>query len=635
MTNVMRSVLMNRLSSRRQLWLAIAVLALPTWVAAQAVGVTSERPANPAQPTRDRPAPPQRVGTAVLKGRVVDGVTSQPVPRARVRLSGPGVARQPLLTDAEGAFEFTRLPPGPYSVEVQKSTYLAGRYPDAARSIRARSQPLVLQDGQAIENFTIPIFHGGAIAGRVFDAHGDPVDMAQVRALRLSRGGRPTMAGQMQSNDLGEFRIPRLQPGRYIMQVRPQMSQNFFSPDPSVIELPLPQPLPTYYPSALALSQATPVTVNRGETLTGIDLTLAEGTPTLVTGTVLRTDGQPAGNGSITARVVGSEANFGFDSGGGTGIRPGGEFRLTLPPGEYALEAQLSTRQGPGPSGPDDQLFGTTRISVGGGGVENVTITVGRGATASGRVVFEGTTPPPPSPGTVGIPVFNPDGPGCRSAQATIAADWTFKVESISGTCGAPPQGMFGRWTLKAVTFRGQNLMEELVTFETGQQYTNVQVVVTDKRTQMDLHVSGDDGQPTREYVALAFPLDKAKWNPQLRRVRTYTPPPPPTQMPSRVSSPPGTVAGATLTPIGPGSGGIVSGSMVGPMNMMMSQQERITGLPPGEYYVIAIDDIEGEDSQDPAVLERLTSSAIRVVLTDDAPIEVPLRRFNLADVVR
>ena len=65
-------------------------------------------------------------------------------------------------------------------------------------------------------------------------------------------------------------------------------------------------------------------------------------------------------------------------------------------------------------------------------------------------------------------------------------------------------------------------------------------------------------------------------------------------------------------------------------MSGMMSQQERITGLPPGEYYVIAIDDIEVEDSQDPAMLERLTSSAIRVVLTDDAPIEVPLRRVIL-----
>ncbi len=57
--------------------------------------------------------------------------------------------------------------------------------------------------------------------------------------------------------------------------------------------------------------------------------------------------------------------------------------------------------------------------------------------------------------------------------------------------------------------------------------------------------------------------------------------------------------------------------------------------LPPGEYYVIAVDDIDAEDTQDPAVLERLTSSAIRVVVTDEAPIEVPLRRFNFADVMR
>ena len=87
-----------------------------------------------------------------------------------------------------------------------------------------------------------------------------------------------------------------------------------------------------------------------------------------------------------------------------------------------------------------------------------------------------------------------------------------------------PPQAMFGRWTLKAVMFRGENLMDQLMTFETGQQYTNMQIIVSDKHTQIDLRVSGDDGQPTREYVALVFPLDKAKWNPQLRQVRTHVP---------------------------------------------------------------------------------------------------------------
>ena len=83
---------MNRLTSLR--WgLAIVLLAMPVWAAAQTVDETGQRPANQAQPPRDRLPPTQRVGTAVLKGRVVDGATSAPVPRARVRLLGPSWGR--------------------------------------------------------------------------------------------------------------------------------------------------------------------------------------------------------------------------------------------------------------------------------------------------------------------------------------------------------------------------------------------------------------------------------------------------------------------------------------------------------------------------------------------------------------
>ena len=58
-----------------------------------------------------------------------------------------------------------------------------------------------------------------------------------------------------------------------------------------LVETPLPQPLPTYYPNVLALAQAQPITVNRGETMAGVEVMLAEGMPTVVTGTVLRSDG--------------------------------------------------------------------------------------------------------------------------------------------------------------------------------------------------------------------------------------------------------------------------------------------------------------------------------------------------------
>jgi hypothetical protein len=546
-------------------------------------------------------------------------------------VSGPAGSKPPILTDSTGTFELTALPSGAYNLMVEKSTYMAARFPETNRSMRARMQPLVVRDGQVIE-MTVPLFHGSAIAGRILDAHGDPVESAQVRVLRLQRGGRPTTAGQMPTNDLGEFRVPRLQPGRYLVQVRPQMAQSFNS-NPSVVEAPLPQPLPTYYPNAFDVAQAQPITLNRGETVAGLEMMLGEGMPTVVTGMVLRSDGEAVISGSVNARVSGPDAAGGYDNSGGTGVRQGGAFQLTLPPGEYTLEAQVMTRQGSGPRGPDDQLFGSTRISVGGGTTEAISIMVGRGATATGRVVFEGATPPPPSPGQTRVPFYHPEGPGCRSGEAVIAADWSFKLDGLSGSCGAPPSPTFGRWTLKAVTLRGQSLLEQPVTFEPGQHYNNIQVVVTDKRTQMDLRVSGDDGQPTREYVAIAFPLDKAKWNPQLRQVRTYVPP----QVVSMGRSP-----AAASVPISGGAVGTqaASGALVGGAGVYMisgpdGSQERISALAPGEYYVIAVDDIDTEDWQDPAVLERLTSSATRVVVTDEAPVEVPLRRFNFADVMR
>jgi hypothetical protein len=573
------------------------------------------------QPPRDRPPAPPRVGTAAIKGQVVDGVTGNPIPRARVRLLNNPAQKPAVLTDADGAFAFTGLPAGPYSVMAEKSTFLAGRYPEVSRSIRAASQPFLVRDGQAVQ-IAIPMFRGGVITGRVVDAHGDPVDVAQVRVLRVQRGGRPVTAGQAQTNDLGEYRVPRLQPGRYVVQVRPSMQPQGGLQDPNVNEVPLPQPVPTYYPSVQALSEAQAVTVGRGETVPGMDMMLAEGVPTLITGTVLRSDGEPIAAGSISTRFTGPDSAFGFDSGGGTGIRPGGSFRLMLPPGEYTFDAQVPTRIGTG-VGPTEQLFGTVRVTVGASPIEEVAIMVGRGATATGKIVFEGTSSlPTPNPSPTRIPLYNPSGPGCRPAELTVAADWTFKIEGLNGTCGAQPGSVFGQWTLKAFTVRGRNLIDETMTFENGQAYSEVQVVVTDRRTLMDLRVSGDDGQPTRDYVAIAFPVAKEKWtSPMLRPVRTYVPPPTSMMMfggQQRAESSP---SGATAPPQ------MMGGRAAPP--------ERFVGLTPGDYYVLAIDDIQFEDSQDPGVLEKLATSAVRVTLTDEAPLEVPLRRFSFAELMR
>jgi hypothetical protein len=201
--------------------------------------------------------------------------------------------------------------------------------------------------------------------------------------------------------------------------------------------------------------------------------------------------------------------------------------------------------------------------------------------------------------------MFNPDDPSCRSGQAIIGPDWTFKIDGLLGTCTAAPQATFGRWTLKTVSYRGQNLIDRPYTFEQGQHYGNVEVVVTDRRTQVDLSVTDELGEPTRDYVVLAFPADKHRWTQLARYVRTYVPPAVPSNLAGK---------GVALSPMPPA---------------------RFTDLPVGEYYLIALDDMDSEDAYDPAVLDRLVGSSTKVLVSGDAPVEAPLRRVAFESLVR
>lgn len=594
-----------------------------------AIATAGSRPVLPSQPIvistptqappRDRmPAP--RVGTGAVKGRVVDGTTGAGIARARIMMQGMG-AGATVLTDADGGFAFTGLPAGPVMFTVQKSTYLPGRYPSGGRSMRTTIRPITLRDGQVLDNVTVPLFHGASISGRVFDANGDPIDYAQVSVLRLPAGGRsgkPMMRDGTQTNDLGEFRIGRLEAGTYVVQViaRRMDSEAMFSSipppaAPTAPTAPTAQPLPTFYPGALAIDQAQPIVVERSQAVSGVDVILAEGMPGVVTGTVVMANGQPLPPNTFPSvmlrRVISADNPNSFDyMSSGAMTRPDGTFRATLAPGDYYVEARVVPRTN-GPTNPEDEQSGSTRVSVVAGGEESLTIAVGRGASARGRVVFEGDTPAPPSPGKIRVPMYSENGM-CRGGEAVVAPDWSFRVEGLVGTCSAQPVGTFGRWMLKAVVVNGENLVDSPVTFQPGQQLRNVQVVVTDRRSGMSFQVSDENGQTTREYVVVAYPVERARW-PQAAR----------------------TFIGPTIQP--PDGGRSLSG--VPGQLTIPPRPQALSGLRPGEYYVVAVDDMEPEDPGDTAVLDRLRSSATRVTVTEGATVEVSLRRVNFSDVMR
>ena len=585
--------------------LAVLVLTLvPALVRAEQVAVL---PAPPQPPVRDQ-VPESRVpATAVIRGRVVDGVTGQPVPRARVRLPGrPPTGNRTALTNSEGAFEFTQVPAGAFSLSVEKSTYMSTSYPEGSRTLRGNASrlPSVLTAGKVVEDLVIRMYRGASISGRVFDVHGDPIESATISVLRVV-GGPTRSVSSTQANDLGEFRIPRLQPGSYLLYASGK-SGGRSEPDLQATGEPMPEPMPTYYPGVMTPDQAQVITLERGQSLAGLDLVMHEGTPVLINGMVVRSDGAPVSGGYVNSRLSTRELPGIFNS--GASVRPDGTFRMTLAPGVYVLQANTFTQTpSQGPSTQRTEQNGMARVSVGANPVQSVTIQTGPGASATGRIVFEGAAAPAKPPAGLSVPFSSPDSGGCRSAQAHVADDWTFKIDGLMGTCAAPSSLLFGKWTLKSVQHRGEELLHRTLTFEPGQQLTNVQLLFTDKRSEVEFRVSDANGQPTRDYVAIAFPADKERWTPWTPFARTFVP---------------------------------VSNEMLEAAKLMGRPPPPRAGreslaLTPGDYYVVALDDVEREEFMLHTFLERLIQSAQRITVGEGVNQEVDLRRVMREDVIR
>jgi len=550
-------------------------------------------------PPRDTPSAP-RADSAAIKGRVVDGLTANPLARARVKLNGPGGLQQTVLSDGSGTFAFTALPTGLYSLIAEKSTYLPARYPDSGQTLRSNAKLFFpLRDGQTL-NRTMSLFRGGVISGRVVDSYGEPVELANVQVIRVQRAGgspRAIRSGGV-TNDVGEFRIPRLEPGNYLLLVQPRRDVQQDGPST--------QSLPTFYPGVLTREQATLITIERSASVTGVDLALVDGKMSRVTGTLIdSTSGRPPFGGFVHVRALVAGLPDGFDTASAP-VMPDGTFELRLAPGEYQIEGRATSPGTVGPLQAGDEQIGLDRITVTGEADSNVTIVLGRGATVTGRIVFDGPTPMPPMPSNPGqfrVSFRSPDGgTGCRMGRSDLGANWTFTVDGLLGTCVAQVSSSLGLLTAKAVMVSDVDLMDRPVTFQSGQQLRNVEVLVTDKRTDLTLHVADADGSPTSEYVALAFSIDRARWSENSRYIQTFVPSPPLDQ------------AFEVTEMAQPGS--------VPPT----APRESVRGLPPGEYYVVALDDLDSDAVHDPAVLDSLTRAATRVTLTDRTAAEVNLR---------
>ena len=567
----------------RRTFLALAGFGL-LWLSTAAAAQTGA-PQPPAQPggapprqMPGMPAPPrdnpqEKTGTAVLSGRVMATETGKPLRRALVRASSQETPQgRTVSTDADGRWQLKSLPAGNYRVTIGKGGYVDISY-GQLRPFEA-GKVLELADGQTIEKVDVSLPRAGVITGRVLDEFGEPLTGARVQPLRYRYvGGQrrltPLGIGDM-TDDIGQFRLHGLSPGEYFISAQMSPGLMFGQSDDKVGYG------TTYFPGTAVQAEAQRVRVAVGQETAQINIAMATSRVATISGTAVSSSGRPVTRGLLMLSSNVGGANM---TTMGTSLKPDGSFLFSnISPGDYRIQIQhtpnaddaviISTGGGPGTE------TGSVAVTVTGSDITGLTIVTTPGASASGRVVFEGTAKPAFAPAALNVTATPAEfGTMMMSGAVRVRDDWTFEASGLNERrrfrVNTPPPG----WYLKSVNYENSDITDAGIDFKEGQQVAGIEIVLTQRATDVSGTVQDSRARPITDFVVVVFSPDSSKWGYMTRYVRTVRP----------------------------------------------NQEGRfsIKGLPPEEYCLIALDYLEAGEEGDPEQLEKWKTNATRVTLAD------------------
>jgi protocatechuate 3,4-dioxygenase beta subunit len=483
-------------------------------------------------PPRDRQAEAPR-GTGVLRGSVVAADNSTPIRRAQVRVNAQGVGSRLTTTDAQGRFEIRDLPAGRYRINASKGGFVPLEY--GQRRPSESGTPIELADAQKIDKLIIALPRGSVIGGRITDEFGEPVANAVVAAMRYGyqQGTRRLLpAGGTNSRDTtddqGSFRLFGLSPGEYVISAALRTGAEEVS-DPAGENTGY---APTYFPGTTSVGEAQRVTVGLGQEQAGVVFSLIATRLVRVSGAVISSQGAPVPAGQVILTPAGTRVGAGALQGMSARIEQGGQFRLrNVPPGRYL--AQVRTMMGGGPGGrgqartdPANE-FGRQDVTVGNEDLDGVVIVTAPGGRVTGLIASENGAVATLRPQQVSVNArvaeIDIGGPGGAGGNGRVNEDWTFEINGLFEArifrVGLP-QG----WNLKSITLNGQDITDTPVDIPPGQTVSGVQILLTDKSTEINGRLADGRGNAVTDATIVIFPADDSKWTAFTRFVRSARP---------------------------------------------------------------------------------------------------------------
>jgi hypothetical protein len=364
-----------------------------------------------------------------------------------------------------------------------------------------------------------------------------------------------------QTNDIGEFRIFGLPPGQYYLSATLRGGMMMGESDDRSGYA------PTYYPGTPNVGEAQRITVAVGQTLNDLNLALIPARTVRISGTALDSSGKPLSGGFVMVQATGG----GFFGGPGGQIRPDGTFALnSVPPGEYTLRAQPMGGVGENPE------FATAHVTVGSEDIAGLVLAASKPVTVTGRILLPpGATFQPGSTRLIASPA-EPDGMMFGPpAGGKINDDLTFELKVPVGKSIIRLQGRTaGDFVTKAQRLNGVDVMDTGVEVKAGEDIAGLDIELSNQQSQLTGSVSNNRGQPAKDYSVVVFARDREKWTlPQSRYVRSAQPD--------------------------------------------QDGRFKITNLPAGEYYAIALDYVEFGELNDPEFLDRIKDRATTFLMDD------------------
>ena len=386
---------------------------------------TAPRQAAPAPQTK-----PEDLCT--VEGMVSNASTGEALGKAKITLrrmdlQGPARNSYGGTSDTTGKFTITGVEPGRYRLAASRTGFVDVDY--GARDYLQSGTPFTLDPRQHMGNVQLRMTPHGVITGRVVDEDGEPMQGVSVQAVRLRymQGRRQLMQyGSASTNDIGEYRIYGLPPGRYFVAAAPRRAYMF---DRGGMRPAARQPeeeyVTTYYAGTTDPAAAAPSELGPGAQLTGIDLKMTRRRTVRVRGHITDASGATPGR----QRLMVSLQPHGLSGPGGNHMAAAsanGDFEISgVGPGSYTLLAALNGR--------GQSLTAKMPVEVGNADVENVAITIHPPITLSGHLRVDGQTDASLDAIRVNLRRVEQGGPGFTNVPpAKLEPDGSFSLPNIS-----------------------------------------------------------------------------------------------------------------------------------------------------------------------------------------------------------